>query len=73
MSKMIGKEEAIVFGMGFATNSLNIPSLVDEVSNSTLPTRCFQSLHDMLRVELVLKRAVKSKFNFHFITPDVFC
>jgi len=30
VAKLVGKEEAIVFGMGFATNSLNIPSLVDE-------------------------------------------
>ena len=30
MARFIGKEAAIVFGMGFATNSTNIPTLVDE-------------------------------------------
>ena len=30
MARFIGKEAAMVFGMGFATNSTNIPTLVDE-------------------------------------------
>lgn len=29
-AKFLGVEDAIVFGMGFATNSLNLPSLVSE-------------------------------------------
>ncbi|XP_011630957.1 serine palmitoyltransferase 2 [Pogonomyrmex barbatus] len=29
-AKFLGVEDAIVFGMGFATNSLNLPSLVDK-------------------------------------------
>lgn len=29
-AKFLGVEDAIVFGMGFATNSLNIPSLVSK-------------------------------------------
>lgn len=28
--KFLNKEAVIVFGMGFATNSLNVPALVDE-------------------------------------------
>ena len=30
VARFIGKEAAMVFGMGFATNSTNIPTLVDE-------------------------------------------
>ena len=30
VAEFIGKEAAIIFGMGFATNSLNLPVLVDE-------------------------------------------
>lgn len=29
-AKFLGVEDAIVFGMGFATNTLNIPSLVSK-------------------------------------------
>jgi len=29
-AKFLGVEDAIVFGMGFATNSLNLPSLVSK-------------------------------------------
>ena len=32
VAEFVGKESALVFGMGFATNSLNLPALVDEVS-----------------------------------------
>ena len=35
VADFVGKESALVFGMGFATNSLNIPTLVDEVSFKT--------------------------------------
>ena len=31
VAQFVGKESALVFGMGFATNSLNLPALVDEV------------------------------------------
>ena len=30
VARFIGKEAAMVFGMGFATNSTNLPTLVDE-------------------------------------------
>ncbi|KAL5264251.1 hypothetical protein ACHWQZ_G005370 [Mnemiopsis leidyi] len=30
VAQFVGKESALVFGMGFATNSLNLPALVDE-------------------------------------------
>ena len=30
VARFIGKEAALVFGMGFATNSTNLPTLVDE-------------------------------------------
>ena len=30
VARFIGKEAAMVFGMGFATNSANIPTLVDD-------------------------------------------
>ena len=30
-ARFVGKEDAMVFGMGFATNSANIPSLMGKV------------------------------------------
>lgn len=32
VAKFLGVEDAMVFGMGFATNSMNIPALVGKVS-----------------------------------------
>ena len=32
VSRFTGKEDALTFAMGFATNALNIPSLVGKVS-----------------------------------------
>ena len=32
MSEFLGVEACMTFGMGFATNSMNIPILVDKVS-----------------------------------------
>lgn len=34
VAKFLGVEDAMVFGMGFATNSMNIPALVGKVSTS---------------------------------------
>lgn len=34
VAKFLGVEDAMVFGMGFATNSMNIPALVGKVSIS---------------------------------------
>jgi serine palmitoyltransferase len=31
LSKFLGTDDAIAFGMGFATNALNIPTLVGKV------------------------------------------
>ena len=33
VAEFVGKEDAITFGMGFATNSTTIPALVDQVLN----------------------------------------
>jgi len=33
IAQFVGKEDAMVFGMGFATNSGNIPSLMGKVIN----------------------------------------
>jgi len=33
VAQFVGVESAIVFGMGFATNSMNIPALVGKVSD----------------------------------------
>jgi serine palmitoyltransferase len=33
LSEYLGTEDAVAFGMGFATNALNIPSLVGKVSS----------------------------------------
>ena len=33
VAQFVGVESAIAFGMGFATNSMNIPILVGKVSN----------------------------------------
>jgi 7-keto-8-aminopelargonate synthetase-like enzyme len=32
LSEFLGTEDAITFGMGFATNALNIPSIVGKVN-----------------------------------------
>ena len=42
VAEFVGKESALVFGMGFATNSLNLPALVDEVSGFLFS---FNNLH----------------------------
>lgn len=34
VATFLGVEDAMVFGMGFATNSMNIPALVGKVSTS---------------------------------------
>ena len=34
LAQFLGTEDAIAFGMGFATNALNIPSLVGKVNNN---------------------------------------
>ena len=34
VAEFVGKEAALTFGMGFATNSTNIPILVGKVNNS---------------------------------------
>ena len=36
IARFVGKADSLVFGMGFATNALNIPSLVDEVRKCKL-------------------------------------
>jgi 7-keto-8-aminopelargonate synthetase-like enzyme len=36
LSEFLGTEDAIAFGMGFATNALNIPSIVGKVNNDKL-------------------------------------
>jgi len=35
-ARFVGKDDAMVFGMGFATNSGNIPSLMGKVHNMLL-------------------------------------
>jgi 7-keto-8-aminopelargonate synthetase-like enzyme len=37
LAEFLGTEDAIAFGMGFATNALNIPSLVGKVYFLCLP------------------------------------
>ena len=34
MARFVGKPAALVFGMGFATNSMNIPALMGKVKNN---------------------------------------
>lgn len=36
-ASFLGVEAAMAFGMGFATNSMNIPALVDKVKKELLP------------------------------------
>ena len=53
VAKFVGKPAALVFGMGFATNSTNIPALVGKVwfSHSSpyhwiaQLVRCFSHIH----------------------------
>ncbi len=41
VAEFVGMEDAITFGMGFATNSTTIPALADQVLNRRVPLRCF--------------------------------
>jgi len=51
VAEFVGVESAIVFGMGFATNSMNIPALVGKVSS-----QLFVALHvDVLIVKNALQ------------------
>ena len=43
VAKFVGKPAALVFGMGFATNSMNIPALVGKVQHDVY-------LHNILHV-----------------------
>ena len=36
VARFVGKPAALVFGMGFATNSMNIPALLGKVGGPTL-------------------------------------
>lgn len=36
MASFLGVESSMIFGMGFATNSMNIPALVGKVGDSTI-------------------------------------
>lgn len=36
VASFLGVESSLTFGMGFATNSMNIPALVGKVGDSTL-------------------------------------
>ena len=42
-ARFVGKEDAMVFGMGFATNSANIPSLMGKVMHFFNWTQIIQS------------------------------
>jgi len=43
-ARFVGKEDAMVFGMGFATNSGNIPSLMGKVIDQLTPVRSANAL-----------------------------
>jgi len=48
VAEFIGVESAVVFGMGFATNSMNIPALVGKVctdASACIPVLAFQLYH----------------------------
>eukprot|EP00457_Paulinella_chromatophora_P003629 gb/GEZN01003637.1/.p1 GENE.gb/GEZN01003637.1/~~gb/GEZN01003637.1/.p1 ORF type:complete len:509 (-),score=84.28 gb/GEZN01003637.1/:507-2033(-) len=74
ISKFVGKEDALVYGMGFGTNSTGIPALVhkgcliisDELNHSSLVSGCRLSgattrvfrHNDMEHLERVIRRAI---------------
>lgn len=74
VAEFVGKEDAIVFGMGFATNAANIPMLAgpgcllisDELNHSSLVLGCRLSganiqvfrHNDMAHLEEILRKAV---------------
>ena len=41
VAEFLGVESAITFGMGFATNSMNIPALVGKVNQQLYSSDCF--------------------------------
>lgn len=50
VAKFVGKPAALVFGMGFATNSMNIPALVGKVQYIMLCTHRMSCSQCMYRV-----------------------
>lgn len=44
MAQFVGKPAALIFGMGFATNSMNIPALMGKVGITSRP------IHDKIVV-----------------------
>lgn len=77
MAQFVGVESAIVFGMGFATNSMNIPALVGKVivacvavSSSVMS---LTSCPDNLRLTYATVDHVDRFNNLHFVfTNDHF-
>ena len=45
VAEFLGVEAAITFGMGFATNSMNIPVLVGKVNSINISCSCFTVNH----------------------------
>ena len=45
VARFLGVESAMVFGMGFATNSMNIPALIGKVGSITLLVHALAFTH----------------------------
>lgn len=57
VAKFLGVESAMAFGMGFATNSMNIPALVGKVGQRMMAERLhFSDFALYLSSELFLKK-----------------
>jgi serine palmitoyltransferase len=50
MAEYLNVEDCIAFGMGFATNALNIPTLAGKVNTSSHPSKNALSLSFVLRM-----------------------
>ncbi len=53
VAEFVGKPDALCFGMGFATNSTNIPALVGKVSQLAHVLQCACSRHACAFLEYV--------------------
>ena len=62
VAEFVGKEAAVTFGMGFATNSMNMPTLVGKVS-----------VHSYLNIKDVVRYYLVAFFTYEHFLIDILC
>lgn len=74
VAKFLGVESAMAFGMGFATNSMNIPALVGKVGQRLAAERLhFSDFALYLSSKLFFFKNKKTKNSLNQFGPSLFC